>query len=154
MIAGRPDRMEAAARSTGIFGIHQRKLAKLVFAAGTAVVLVGLYIGTKHFFSFEGVVAEQTRAYSLNIGQSRLHGTVELPIFQAREGDRIVLTVTTLYAGKLYIHGMEKEFNLTPGAKTTFTFTAKHAGRYYLHLHGDDEDHAHVEAAVLEVSPR
>ena len=143
----------AAARSAGI-GNHHLRLAKLALLAGTAVVLVGLYIATKYFLSIEGVIAEQTRAYSVDIGESCLQGTAELPVFDAREGDRIVLTVTSLYSGALYIHGMERELSLTPGSEATIAFSAQHAGRYYLHLHGEDENHTHAEVAVLEVAPR
>jgi hypothetical protein len=143
----------AAASSCGM-GIRHPRLAKLALLASTALVLVVLYIATKHFLSIEGVTAEQTRAFSVDIGESCLQGTAEPPVFDAREGDRIALTVTSLYSGALYIHGMEKELNLTPGSEARITFTAEHAGRYYLHLHGEDQDHAHAEAAVLEVAPR
>lgn len=155
MIARDSDGMEefAAVRSAGI-GINRLRLAKLAVLAGTVVMLVGLYIATKQFFSIEGVTAEQTRAFSVDIEESCLQGTAEPPVFDAREGDRIVLTVTSLYAGALYIHGMEKELNLTPASEARITFTAEHAGRYYLHLHGEDKDHAHAEVAVLEVAPR
>jgi hypothetical protein len=156
MIARQPGIMEglAATNSTGNSGIRHPGLARLAIMAGTTAVLVGLYAGTKHFFSIESFGAEQTRAYSLDIGESCLHGTEPPPLFEAREGDRVVLTVTSLYAGELYMHGMEKEISLTPGSETTVVFIAGHAGRYYLHLHGDGEDHAHAEAAVLEVAPR
>lgn len=155
MIARQSDSMEelAAANSPGI-GIHHPRLVRRALLASTAVVLVGLYIATKHFLSIEGVTTEQTRAFSVDIGESCLQGTAEAPVFDAREGDRIVLAVTSLYSGALYIHGMEKELNLTPGSEARITFTAEHAGRYYLHLHGEDQDHAHAEVAVLEVAPR
>jgi hypothetical protein len=154
MITRQPDGIEGlpAASSTGHSEIHQLKLAKLAIVAGTAAMLVGFYIGTKHFFSIESSATEQLRVYHLDIGETCLR---EPPhIFEAREGDRIVLTVTSLYSGKLYVHGLEEETNVIPGAETAFRFTAAHAGRYYLHLHGEDEDHAHAELAVLEVAPR
>lgn len=156
MITGQPDDAEGIASTSlsGTLGIHNLRLVKLAVVAGTALALVGLYVGTRHLFSTESFAAEQTRAFNLDIGEACLHGTEPPPLFEAREGDRIVLTVTSLYTGELYIHGMEKEVNLTPGSETTVTFTASHAGRYYLHLHGDDEDHVHAEAAVLEIAPR
>jgi len=152
VIAQQSDGIEelAAASSSGI-GIHRSRLAIL---ASTAVVLVGLYMATKHFLSIDSTSAEQTRAFSVDIGEACLRGTAEPPVFDAREGDRIVLTVTSLYSGALYIHGMERELNLTPGSEARITFTAEHAGRYYLHLHREDPDHAHAEVAVLEVAPR
>jgi hypothetical protein len=144
----------AATSSTNVYGIHYLRLVKLAVVAGTVVVLVGLYIATKHIFSIEGARPEQARAFSVDIAESCLQGTYEPPVFEAREGDRIVLTVTSLYSGALYIHGMERELRLTPGSEATITFTAEYAGRYYLHLHGEDEEHAHAEVAVLEVAPR
>jgi hypothetical protein len=156
VIDGQPDDMErlAAASVAGIFGVHNLRLARIAVVAATGVGLVGLYVGAKVVFSSEDFAAAQTRAYSLDIGESCLNGTARPPVFEAREGDRIVLTVTSLYSGEVYIHGMEKEINLTPGSETRVTFTATHAGRYYLHIHGDDEEHAHAEAAVLEIQPR
>jgi hypothetical protein len=144
----------AATGATGNSGIRHPGLARLAVILGTAAALVGLYAGTKHFLVDESSGAGQTRAYSLDIGEACMNGTDPPPLFVAREGDRIVLTVTSLYSGELYMHGMEKEINLTPGSETTIIFTARPAGRYYLHLHGDGEDHAHAEAAVLEVAPR
>jgi hypothetical protein len=156
MIAGQPEGMEglAAASFTGNFGIHHLRLVKLAIVAGTVVVLAGLYVGMKHFFSIESFAAEQSRVFNLDIGESCLHRTEPPPVFEAREGDRIVLKVTSLYSGELYLHGLETETNIMPGAETAVTFTAAHAGRYFLHLHGDDEEHAHAELAVLEVAPR
>jgi hypothetical protein len=155
MTGGQRDGLEglAKASSAGTFEIYYLRLAKLAVIAGTAVVLVGLYIGMKHFFSPEGFAAE-TRTFPIDIGESCLHRTEPPPVFEAREGDRIVLKVTSLYSGQLYLHGLETETNIVPGAETTVTFTAA-PGRYFLHLHGDDEEHdVHAELAVLEVAPR
>jgi len=143
-----------AAASSGRIGNNHLRLAKLALFAGTAVMLVGLYVASKQFLSIEGVTPEQTRAFSVDIEEDCLQGTADPPLLHARECDRIVLTVTSLYAGALYIHGMEKELNLAPGSEARITFTAEHAGRYYLHLHGEDKDHTHAEVAVLEVAPR
>jgi hypothetical protein len=156
MIVRQPDAVEglAATPSTGSSATHRPGLVKLAVIASTAVALAGLYVGAKHFLSIEGVAAGQSRAYRLDIGESCLNGTAEAPLLQAREGDRVVLTITSLYSGAFYLHGLEQEVNLAPGSETTIAFTAAHAGRYDLHLHGADEDHPHAEVAVLEVAPR
>jgi FtsP/CotA-like multicopper oxidase with cupredoxin domain len=157
-IAGESDGEERGAasfaRDSEIHHVKVARFAKLAIAAATAVMLVGLYIGTKQSFSIGSFVAEQSRVFHLDIGEACLHGTEPAPVFEAREGDRVVLAVTSLYSGALYLHGLEKEVNLAPGAENTITFTAKHAGRFYLHLHGKDEEHAHIELAVLEITPR
>lgn len=130
------------------------RFAKIAVAASAALVLVTLYIGAWHFLSIESAAAGQTRVYQLDIGESCLRGTEPPPVFDAQEGDRVVLKVTSLYSGELYLHGLEEETNLVPGSETTVTFNATHAGRYYLHLHSEDESHAHTELAVLEIQPR
>lgn len=155
MTVGQRDGPEGptTASFAGTFEFHYLRPAKLAVIAGTAVVLVGLYIGTKHFFSPE-VFAAEIRTFPIDIGESCLHRTEPPPVFEAREGDRIVLKVTSLYSGQVYLHGLETETKIVPGAETTVTFTAA-PGRYFLHLHGDDEEHdVHAELAVLEVAPR
>jgi hypothetical protein len=158
-IAGQPDGVEglaaaSVADNSEIHHVKVAKFAKLAIAAGTAVILVGLYIGTKQFLSIESFAAEQSRTFHIDIAESCLHGTEPPPVFKAREGDHVALAVTSLYSGELFLHGLETEVNIVPGAENTITFTAEHAGRFYLHLHGKDEDHAHIELAVLEVAPR
>lgn len=155
-IAGQPDGMEglAAASVADNSEIHHAKFAKAVIAVCTVVMLVGLYVGAKQFLSMESFAAEQSRTFHIDIGEACLHGTEPPPVFNAREGDHVVLAVTSLYSGELFLHGLETEVNIDPGAENTITFIAKHAGRFYLHLHGNDEDHTHTELAVLEVAPR
>jgi hypothetical protein len=158
-IAGQPDGMEgfAAASSVGNSEIHHVKVAKftkLAIAASTVVLLVGLYVGTKQSFAIGSFTAEQSKVFRIDVEEACLHSTEPPPVFEAREGDQVVLAVTSLSSGALYLHGLETEVDIAPGAETTITFTAKHAGRFYLHLHGNDEDHAHTELAVLEVAPR
>lgn len=128
--------------------------AKLAIAVTVVAMLVGLYVGTKHFLAVENFGAEQSRVFQIDIGEACMHGDIPPPVFEARQGDRIVLAVTSLYSGELYLHGLETEVNIVPGAENTITFTAEHAGRFYLHLHGNGEDHVHTELAVLEVAPR
>jgi hypothetical protein len=158
-IAGQPDGVEELATSnfTGHPEVPQvkvAKFAKLAIAAATAVLLVGLYIGTKHFFSIGNFAAERSMVFQIDIGEACLRGTEPPPVFKAQQGDRVVLVVTSLYSGELFLHGLETQVNIVPGAENTITFTAEHAGRFYLHLHGNDADHVHTELAVLEVMPR
>ena len=129
-------------------------LARLAIAAITVVMLVGLYIGIKHSYATGTVAAEQSRVFYIDVSEACLHGTEPPPVFEAREGDHVVLAVTSLYPGGLYLHGLETEVDIAPGTETTITFTAEHAGRFFLHLHGNDEEHTHTELAVLEVAPR
>lgn len=137
-----------------VYPVKVAKFARLAIAAITAVLLVGLYIGTKQLLSIESFATGQSRTFHIDISEACLHGTVQPPLFEARQGDRVVLAVTSLYSGELFLHGLEREVNIVPGAENTITFTAEHAGRFYLHLHGNGKDHNHIELAVLEVAPR
>jgi hypothetical protein len=130
------------------------RFAKLAIAACTAILLVGLYVGTKYSYAIGTYTAEQSRVFHIDVSEACLHGTEPAPVFEAHQGDHVVLAVTSLYAGGLYLHGLETEVDIAPSMETTITFTAEHAGRFYLHLHGNDEDHTHAELAVLEIAPR
>ena len=88
--------------------------------------------------------------YRLDINEQK--GSVDAPILQARQGDRIALTVKSPSPGELFIHGLDKSARLTPGSEATVAFTAERSGRYYIHFHG--MDHSHTEVAVMEVAPR
>ena len=128
--------------------------ARIAIAAITVIVLVGLYIGMKYSYATGNVAAEQSRVFHIDVSEACLHGTEPPPVFEARQGDHVVLAVTSLYPGGLYLHGLETEVDIAPGMETKITFTAEHAGRFFLHLHGNDEEHTHTELAVLEVAPR
>jgi hypothetical protein len=144
----------AAASVADSSEIQYATFAKLAITACTAIMLVGLYVGTKQFLSIESFAAEQSRTFHIDISESCLHGAEPPPVFEAREGDRVVLAVTSLYSGELFLHGLETEVDIAPGMENTITFTAEHAGRFFLHLHGNDADHTHTELAILEVAPR
>ena len=130
------------------------RFAKLSIAACTAIMLVGLYVGMKYSYAIGTFTAEQSRVFHIDVSEACLHGTEPAPVFEAHQGDHVVLAVTSLYPGGLYLHGLETEVDIAPGMETTITFTAEHAGRFFLHLHGNDEDHTHAELAVLEIAPR
>jgi hypothetical protein len=130
------------------------RFAKLAIAATTVVLLAGLYVGVKYSYATGTFTAGQSRTFHIDVSEACIHGTEPAPVFEARQGDHVVLAVTSLYTGGLYLHGLETEVDIAPGMETTITFTAEHAGRFFLHLHGNDEDHTHAELAVLEVAPR
>jgi hypothetical protein len=130
------------------------QFAKLAIAASTLVLLVGLYAGMKHSYAIGPFTAEQSRVFHIDVSEACLHGTEPAPVLEAHQGDHVVLAVTSLFPGGLFLHGLESEVDIAPGMETTITFTAEHAGRFFLHLHGNDADHTHAELAVLEVTPR
>lgn len=155
MTARQSDGVEGLAAASGTESkANQVKFARLAIAACTAIMLVGLYVGVKHSYAIGSFTSEQSRVFHIDVSEACLNGTAVPPVFEAREGDNIVLAVTSLFPGGLYLHGLETEVDITPGMETTITFTAKSAGQFFLHLHGNGEDHTHTELAVLEVAPR
>src|SRR5271168_1188487 len=71
--------------------IKVARFAKLAIAACTAIMLVGLYIGTKRSFAVGSFGAEQSRVFHLDISEACLHSTEPPPVFEAQEGDHIAL---------------------------------------------------------------
>jgi hypothetical protein len=140
--------------SSEIRPVKVARFAKLAIAAITAILLIGLYVGVRYSYAIGTFTAEESRVFHIDVSEACIHGTEPAPVFEARQGDHIVLAVTSLYSGGLYLHGLETEVDIAPGMETTIKFTAEHAGRFFLHLHGNDEDHTHTELAVLEVAPR
>lgn len=155
MIVGQRDGMDDLATVGFVRRFRPLMLVKATVIVCATIALAGLYIGTKYWFAGEDFAGVATRVFPLDIAESCLNRVEPPPVFEAREGDSIVLKVTSLYAGELYLHGLETESSIKPGLETTVSFTAVHAGRYFLHLHGnDDDDQMHAELAILEVSPR
>jgi hypothetical protein len=140
--------------SSEIRPVKAARFAKLAIAATTVVLLVGLYVGVKYSYAIGTFTTEQSRVFHIDVSEACLHGTEPAPVFEAHQGDHVVLEVTSLYPGGLYLHGLETEVDIAPGMENTISFTAEHAGRFFLHLHGNDADHTHAELAVLEVTPR
>jgi len=126
------------------------RIVRFTMVATTILVLAVAYIGVKYFMTSEGVAAPQSLTYRLDINEQER--SIDAPVLQARQGDRIALTVTSPNPGELFIHGLDKHARLTPGSEATVAFTAERSGRYYIHFHG--MDHSHTEVAVMEVAPR
>ena len=125
------------------------RIVRFSLVATTILVLAIAYAGVKYFMTSEGVAAPQSLTYRLDIKEQEQR---DPPVLQARQGDRIALTVISPNQGELFIHGLDKHARLTPGSETTVAFTAERSGRYYIHFHG--MDHSHTEVAVMEVAPR
>lgn len=67
---------------------------------------------------------------------------------QVRQGDSVVLRVTSDRADELHLHGYDLEAQLQPEVAANLGFVADRSGRFELELH-----HAHLELAALEVAP-
>ena len=72
-------------------------------------------------------------------------------VHRVRQGDVVLLTVSTERAGMLMIHGLTEGMNVAPGNPAHLVVVAKYSGRFAVHFH--DTDGSHTEIAALEVYP-
>ncbi|PIF77389.1 hypothetical protein CLU95_4563 [Variovorax sp. 54] len=75
-----------------------------------------------------------------------------LPLLRIARGDVVSIAVTSAQPGQLMVHGyMQEMVPVAAGQTVSLHIAALHAGRYPLHLHGDDQSHR--EVAFLEIQP-
>lgn len=70
-------------------------------------------------------------------------------IVALREGDEVILTVTSDKNDELHLHGYDLHLHLHAGQPGTLKFTAKQSGRFAYELHK-----SHLELGALEVQPK
>lgn len=138
-------------------------LRRLLIICASAMLLSVAYAGTRYYTTADAAIAPQDLSYRLTIAEQTIReqgASTERPVLRAREGDHLTLRVTSALPAELYIHGLEISTTLPPDLETSFAFTAKYSGRYYVHLHNvicaalDQSDESHVEVAVIEIEPR
>ena len=113
-----------------------------------ALVLAGLYWGSKASLSARHAGGARSRTYQLSIPP-----TAQSPVFEAAQGDAVTFVIRSDRAGELYVHAFEeKAIALKPGGEVRLTFVAKDAGGFPLHLHDPDGSMHHI--AMLEVQPK
>jgi len=66
----------------------------------------------------------------------------------ARQGNEVVLKVSSDRPDKLHLHGYDLHAEVRPGAPAALVFTATHTGRFAYELH-----EAQLELGTLEVTP-
>lgn len=95
--------------------------------------------------------SEQTRTkFDVRIDSTPVASDRELPLLRIAKGDVVSIAVSSDVPGRLMVHGyMEEMMAVEAGQTATIRLVALHAGRYPLHLHGDDQSHR--EVAVLEI---
>ena len=88
--------------------------------------------------------------------QLRVPAPGQLPamdqVHRVKQGDVVLLTVSTERAGMLMIHGLTEGMNVAPGNPASLVVVAKYTGRFAVHFH--DTDGSHAEIAAIEVYPR
>jgi hypothetical protein len=66
-----------------------------------------------------------------------------------RQGEEVQLQITSDRDDELHLHGYDLHQLVRANVPTTLTFTARHAGRFSLELHG-----SHLDLGTLEVAPQ
>lgn len=87
------------------------------------------------------------RTYELVVKDGRL--AAGPATIQVRQGDVVLLRITSDRADELHLHGYDLSVLLTPGAPAELLFTADRSGRFDYELH-----HGHAGIGALEVQPR
>src|SRR5258708_7618896 len=80
----------------------------------------------------------QPRLFELTVKQGKL--VAGPAVLAAREGDALVIRVTSDRADELHLHGHDLEMNLAAGRPAELKFVADRSGRFEYELHK-----AHVE---------
>jgi hypothetical protein len=76
----------------------------------------------------------------------------DFPVFKARQGETLTLTIHSERRGSIHIHGYEKSIELVPHGDVTLQFVATDAGLFPIHLHGADNGMEHL--ATFEIRPK
>lgn len=136
-----------------------RKRALLTIVVGVAV-LGALYPVIRALHDQRGA-AGASETFRLDIPAARpdspprgfdVRTFEDFPVFKARQGGRLTLTIHSERGGAIHIHGYEKHVELVPNGDVTVSFEAKNAGLFPVHLHGTDHVMAHV--ATFEIQPQ
>jgi hypothetical protein len=88
----------------------------------------------------------------LRLDLADLNPGVETPVLKAKQGELVTIAITSRRSGTLEVHGLNQHIAIKPDAELTLAFTADHAGRFPIHLHGRNGEH--LEVTALEIMPR
>lgn len=70
-------------------------------------------------------------------------------VLQVRQGEQVILRVTSDEADELHLHGYDLSLSLAPGERGSLVFVAEQSGRFEYEL-----ERSHTGLGVLEVAPR
>jgi hypothetical protein len=89
----------------------------------------------------------QVMTYTLVIQNKKL---VQGPdVITVKEGDTIILKVTSDMAEELHIHGYDKSIDLEKNKESTLTFEANLSGRFVFEL-----ENSKIDIGAIEVQPK
>lgn len=116
----------------------------------TVALLSALYVGFAR--TAPPAPPRQSRTYRLQFENDRLVAGPSILI--ATEGDHVTLRILSNRPGVIHLHEHEQQLvlELEPGQEASGSFEATLAGRFGVHLVG--QDGAFTEVAALQVMPR
>ncbi len=107
------------------------------------VAIAGFYMMSS---SGGAVTAPTTKEFSLRVAQKALaEGPRTLTV---RQGDTVVIRITSDEEEELHMHGYDRSVDLTPGIEATLTFVADASGRFVYEL-----EKSKTVLGALEVLP-
>lgn len=92
-------------------------------------------------------VAPAPKVFELTVKGGKLASGPEA--LAVREGDEVILRITSDRADQLHLHGYDLELSLKAGEAAELRFTAARSGRFEYELHK-----AHADLGALEVQPK
>ena len=95
----------------------------LLLVLGVALILAGLFVLLRPNTPTAG---PQTREFDLRISDE----VMEPPDISVREGDRVVLRISTDTPIEVHVHGYDRERKLKPGEPGRLAFDADLTGRF------------------------
>jgi hypothetical protein len=108
-----------------------------------------------------GSITAPAKAAEVTFSLRIEHGQVPeaMRVIRVKEGDFVLLLVSTDRTATLHLHGYDIERQVKPGTLTEFAFAAYATGRFPIHLHGPQgrssaETHEEAPLVYIEVYPR
>lgn len=87
------------------------------------------------------------KVFELTVKRGKLASGPE--VLAVREGDEVVLRVTSDRVDEMHLHGYDLEMNLSANVPAELKFTASRSGRFEYELHK-----SHADLGALEVQPK
>jgi FtsP/CotA-like multicopper oxidase with cupredoxin domain len=124
-------------------------MSRLRSALGAGVLVMGLGLT---------VIAARAAEVTYGLRIENGHVPANMRLIRVSQGDVVKLQWSADRPTTIHLHGYDIEKQVTPGAITELTFTARATGRFPVHVHGNEAkpaNHGHEDALVIiEVYPR
>lgn len=126
---------------------RKRARHRLRLVGVVAVLLGGLYAGLRLQHAEQKPPLDRTVTFGLAI--TAPEPGAPLPTFHVRQGDKVVMLISSEVPGELHLHGYDMELPLKPRAGATLAFGASMAGQFPIELHEGGKEREIARLAVL-----